>query len=176
MKEISKEYAYALFALGCEHGEEQQLMDELEQIASLFEQSPDYMELVCSPAIVLGERLAALKSAFDGRFCEHTVSFVCLLCEKGRMRSFAACVKEYRRLLDTKNAVSVAQVRSAVALTDRQKNALIKKLERVSGARVTLECTVDPSLLGGAVVEMDGRVIDGSVRRRLLEVKEVMNT
>lgn len=176
MKEISKEYAAALFALGCECGEEQQLMRELEHIARLLEQHPDYMALISSPAVPLGERLAVLGALLEGRFCDHTVSFIQLLCEKGRVRSFFECVQEYRHLLDAKMAMAVARVSSAIELTEQEKHALIKKLEHMSGATVTLECTVDPSLLGGVIVEMDGRVMDGSLRRRLQQVKEVMNT
>ena len=176
MKEISKEYAAALFELGCESGEEQALMEALENIKALFEQTPDYMALVSSPAVPLNERLAALGECLEGRFAEHAVSFVLLLCEKGRMRSFFECVEEYRRLLDAKNARTVAHVTSAAELTEAQKRSLVERLERTSGAKVTLECEIDPSLLGGVIVNMDGRIMDGSVRRRLLEIKEVMNT
>lgn len=176
MKEISKEYAQALFELGCESGEETVLMRELDGIKALFEQVSDYMSLVSSPAIPLGERLAALGGSLEGNFAEHAVSFVLLLCEKGRMRSLFDCVEEYRRLLDAKNARTVAHVTSAAELTEEQKRSLIERLERTSGAKVTLECEIDPSLLGGVIVNMDGRIIDGSVRRRLLEIKEVMNT
>lgn len=176
MKEISKEYAAALFELGCESGEEQALMEALENIKALFEQTPDYMALVSSPAVPLNERLAALGECLEGRFAEHAVSFVLLLCEKGRMRSFFECVEEYRRLLDAKNARTVAHVTSAAELTEAQKRSLVERLERTSGAKVTLECEIDPSLIGGAIVKMDGRIMDGSVRRRLLEIKEVMNT
>jgi F-type H+-transporting ATPase subunit delta len=92
------------------------------------------------------------------------------------MRSFFECVEEYRRLLDAKNARTVAHVTSARELTEAQKRSLVERLERTSGAKVTLECEIDPSLIGGAIVKMDGRIMDGSVRRRLLEIKEVMNT
>ncbi len=176
MKQISKEYAQALFAFGCECGEEQTLMDALRDMTRLFEQHPDYMTLVSSPAVPLDERLAALSAALEGRFAEHAVSFVLLLCERGRISLLPACTEEYGRLLDERNAVVVAHVSSAVALTEQQKRALRAKLEMTSGAHVTLECSVDPSLIGGVTVEMDGRVMDGSVRRRLLEIKEVMNT
>ena len=176
MREICKEYAAALFALGCECGEESALMSDLETMRSLFEQNGDYAVLLSSPAIPLGERLCAVRAALEGHFFEHAVSFVLLLCEKGHARSFDACVTEYRRLLDERNAVVVARVRSAVELTDGQKAALKAKLEKTSGASVTLQCTVDPSLIGGVAVEMDGRIMDGSVRRRLQRIKEVMNT
>ena len=174
MQEISKEYAQALFALGCECAEESALMQSLSELVALFESYPDYMELLASPALTMSERQGALARVLEDR-PEHVRSFLQLLCEKGRMRSFPACVKEYRRLLDAKERLRTAHVRSAFELTEQQKSALRQKLERVSGAHVTLECQVDASLLGGVIVEMDGRVMDGSLRRRLQEIKEVIS-
>ena len=64
---------------------------------------------------------------------------------------------------------------SAVSLTDRECIELTKKLEKISGNTVSLDCHVDPSLIGGVIVEMNGRVMDGSLRHRLREVKDVIN-
>ena len=64
---------------------------------------------------------------------------------------------------------------SAVALTEGEKTTLIEKLSRKFGRTIHLECAVDPSLLGGLVVNVDGKVIDGSLKHRLQEIKEVMN-
>ena len=175
MKEISKEYAQALFALGCECGEERTYMHSLSDIAATFEQYPAYLELVSSPTLTMAERQDALLRALGDECPSHVRSFVLLLCEKGRIRAFGECVKEYESLLAAKEATVTARVCSAVELTDEQKSALRQKLERQSGVHVTLECCVDASLLGGVIVEMDGRVMDGSVRRRLQEIKEVMN-
>ena len=102
------------------------------------------------------------------------VSWLQLLCEKGRIGYFRACVKEYRALLAAKEAVITARVSSAVPLTEEESKALKQKLEKISGQTVLLDRTVDPSLMGGVVVEMNGRVMDGSLRRRLRAVKEVM--
>ena len=64
---------------------------------------------------------------------------------------------------------------SAVALTEREKTELKEKLEKRLGRTIRLECAIDPSLLGGLLVQVDGRVIDGSLKHRLHEIKEVMN-
>lgn len=175
MKEISKEYAAALFTLSCECGEERAMLASLSEIAAYFEQYPDYMELVSSPTLTLNERTDALLGVLGDDCPEHVRSFLLLLCEKGRIRAFSACVDEYRRLLSAREARVTAHVCSASELTEQQKDALVKKLERTSGAHVTLECRVDASLIGGVTVEMDGRVMDGSLRRRLQEIKEVIS-
>ena len=71
-------------------------------------------------------------------------------------------------------AMSTAQVTSAVPLTESEKQQLAEKLSARFGRTVTLECAVDESLLGGMVVRVDGKVLDGSLRGRLHAVKEVM--
>ena len=98
-----------------------------------------------------------------------------LLCEKGRIRSLAGCTEEYKKLLDIQNSISTAYVKSAVELTEEEKEKLKDKLEVQSGHAVILECSVDESLMGGLVVEIDGKVIDASLKSRLYEVKDVIS-
>ena len=174
MAQISKEYAEALFALACEEGKETEFLTALEKITESLSNEPDYAALLSSPSIPLGERLKAVEAVFSATIPEYVVSWLQLLCEKGRLGYFPECVKEYRSLLAAKNAVITAKVTSAVPLTEDESEALKQKLEKISGSTVLLDCTLDPSLLGGVVVEMNGRVMDGSLRHRLRAVKEVM--
>ena len=175
MAQISKEYAAALFALACEQGSEQDVLVALEEAQQVFSEHVEYMELLSSPAVPLAERVQAVEQAFGAYLPDQVVCFIQLLCEKARIRSYADCVEEYRRLLHLRQSVVMAKVTSAVALTEAEIASLKQKLERNSGNTVTLECSVDPELLGGVVVEMNGRVMDGSLRHRLREVKEVMD-
>ena len=70
--------------------------------------------------------------------------------------------------------MSHALVKSAEPLTDEEKAKLIAKLEKVSGKSVDAEYRIDKSILGGVVVEMEGTIIDGSLKHRLESVKEVI--
>ena len=175
MTEISKEYATALFALACEQGNEAAVMAALEQASQAFAEHAEYMELLSSPGISLGKRIHAVEQTFGMLFPADVVSFIQLLCEKGRIRLFPSCVEEYRRLLNVRQAVVIAKVTSAVLLTEAESASLKRKLEQISGSTVTLQCSIAPQLLGGVVVEMNGRVMDGSLRHRLREIKEVMD-
>ena len=175
MTEISKEYAEALFLLACEEGEERSFLEALEETEALFREAPELSELLSSPSIPLKERLDVCVATLGNGLPEHVLSFLRLLCEKGRIRSFESCVEEYRRLLRIKESRIYAKVVSAVPLTEDELAALTKNLEKKSGKTVSLECSVDPTLLGGLTVEIEGTVMDGSLRHRLREVKEVMN-
>ena len=81
---------------------------------------------------------------------------------------------EYNALLDEVSKVSTARIVSAVELSEDEKMALKNKLEEISGHTILLECTVDKSILGGLIVEIDGKIADASLQRHLKDVKDVM--
>lgn len=175
MSEIGKEYGAALFALACEQDAISDCADGLNTIKAAFIAHPDYTQLLASPSIPLSERLTALIAAFADRVPEAVLSFLQLLCEKGRMACFFDATDEFTALLDAHNRVVKAQVVSAVALTDSQQERLQKKLEQHTKGRVETTYTTDPTLLGGLIVTLDGKVLDGSLRQRLRDIKDVMN-
>lgn len=150
-------------------------MVALEQCSRALKDIPEYVELMCAPSIPMCKRLALLEEGMGAPLTAYALSTLQLMCEKGHFRSFLAFVEEYRRLLDGKKGVTHARVTSAIALNERQEAALRAALERQCGGTVTMEYRVDASLLGGAMIEMNGRVVDGSLRHRLHKVKEVMN-
>lgn len=175
MTQTSKEYAAALFTLAKEAGLEKEISDALAVVLQAFRDNPDYIELLASPGIPKRERVAAIEQALTDAVPEYAASFIRMLCERGHIRSLESCVKEYERLVQASNHISTAQVISAVPLTEAEKERLRHKLQEISGHSVILECSLDESLMGGLVVQIDGRVLDGSLKHRLHEVKEVMH-
>ena len=174
MTDLRKDYAEALFALAAEQGLEKPYLDALESVDALFTENPEYIELLAAPAVPHGERAGLIEQAFGESLPEQVLSFVQLLTAHGRIRSFPACVEEFRRLYQAAVAMSTAYVTSAVALTEEQKVRLADKLADKFGRRIELVCDVDQSLLGGITVRLDGVVLDGSLRHRLQAVKDVI--
>lgn len=174
MTELSKDYAEALFALAAEEKQEKAYLDALESVNDLFADNPEYTELLAAPSVPQSERTGLIEQAFGDSLPEQVLSFVQLLCAHGRIRSLPACTEEYRRLYQAAVAMSTAYVTSAVPLTDDEKERLAEKLSALSRCRVELVCAVDESLLGGITVQLDGKVMDGSLRRRLQVVKDVI--
>lgn len=173
MTDIGQEYAEALFTIGRESDTD--FSADLELVAQAFRDNPAYGDLLASPGIALADRLAAIDAAFGDSVSAPIVAFVKLLCEHGRIRHLPECVDAYRDLMNAVLRHSVAEVVSAVALTDAEQEQLRARLEERSGHSVSLVCSVDPSLIGGVIVTMDGTVLDGSVRHRLQDLKEVID-
>ena len=68
-----------------------------------------------------------------------------------------------------------AEVYSAVPLSEDQKQKLCNKLKKITKKTVVLDCKIDETLIGGVTVKVDGTIIDGSVKRRLDDIKEVID-
>jgi len=175
MSRVSCEYAQALYMLAEEKGMEESYGEGLELVEELFCQNPDYLKLLCSYAISKEEKLGSLDKAFSDALPREVISFLKLLCERRHMDEFSGCVKEYRAMLDEKNRVFPAKVTSAVELSEEEKSALISKLEKKSGHKVEPSFAVEPAILGGLIVEMEGSILDSSLRKHLKDVKDVID-
>jgi len=176
MKDLGHEYGTALFMLAIENGEMQAYKDALALVAEILEAEKVYYDFLQNPAIAAKERSACIASAFGKALPREVLSFLQLLCEKGRMSCFFEAVKTYFALYDAACRVANVTVTSATSLTDEEKKKLENKLKTVSGQTVAATYAVDPALLGGIIIEMDGKIIDGSLRRRLSELKGVINS
>ncbi|MBR6650025.1 MAG: ATP synthase F1 subunit delta [Clostridia bacterium] len=176
MNDIGKEYGAALFMLASEENARDEYAASLEKIKSIFKESPEYLSFLASPGISLGERLSAIETAFADHLPTNVLSFVQLMCEKGRIDNFFEAAEEYKSLLDASKHISCAKVTSAVELEEDEKNKLIDKLKAISGGDVVVEYKVDNTIMGGLIVELDDKIMDGSLRNRLREVKDVMNS
>ena len=173
MKQIDKEYAEALFELSCEADATNEYIDELNSIKAVMEENPDYLDYLSSPAAGLNERLSAIDEAF-GKGTENIVSFLKLLCENGRINMLISCIDEFIALAMALSGRKFATVYSAVELSDSQKVAVCAKLEKLTGKEIDANYIIDKSLIGGIKIDIDGQLIDGSVKRRLSDIKDVI--
>ncbi len=176
MTEISKEYGTALFMVACEENNQKEYAQALEIIQDAFFENPQYQELLASPSVPLNDRISVIDKVFGDRIPQNVVSYLKLLCEKGRMPYFGESVQAYKELYDASMRLSNAKITSAVELTEEEKQKIIAKLESMLKVKVQAEYFVDGSLLGGFIVETDGKILDGSLRHRLNEIKGVINT
>ena len=176
MIQTEREYAEALFTLAVEENAVEEFLDSLVTLKQLFDENPDYIEFLNSPAIPLGERTASIDEAFDGKMPQYVVSFIKVLCENGKMRTILLCINEFETLARAFSNRAIATVYSAVELSDEQKDAVCKKLETLTNKRIDPIYIIDESLIGGMKIEVDGKTFDGSIKHRLGEIKDVMNS
>lgn len=174
MTQTNKEYAEALFLLSTEKNKTENYSLVLQKIGELINKNPDYLEFLSSPAVALSERIGAIEEAFSDICDQYLLSFLKLLCENGRIKELRFCIDEFEYLKTVSENKLTATVFYAFPLDDSQKDALRKKLEKISGKNIDLILIENKTLLGGIKVELDGKVYDGTAKRRLKEVKGVM--
>ncbi len=173
---ISTEYAEALFLLSCEEKSEEQYLYDLRLVKDVFDLEPEYIMLLISPSITMEEKLSAIDSAFDERVNTNIVSFLKLLCENNRINMLYSCIEAYEKLYNQVKRVAVASVISAVMLTEDERARITAKLEKKLGCRVELNCSVDEKILGGLIIKTEDAIIDGSLKRKMRDVKEVISS
>ena len=176
MTRVSEEYASALFTLAFEEGVKAEVAESLEAVKGILSEYPVYTDLLAAPSIPFDEREKILDEAFEGRIHDYALSFVKLICQKGHIRELDECIDEYLRMYDAADGVANAEVISTVELSEAEKTALCEKLEKKLSRRVEIRCCVDESLLGGVIIKVEGNVMDGSLRTKLRDVKEMLQS
>jgi F-type H+-transporting ATPase subunit delta len=117
------------------------------------------------------EKQALVKKALEGVEKE-VLSLALILLRRGRTSLAPGIADAYQELLDEARGVSHATVTTAVPLTDEELEVVKKKLAEIAGGEVVVETKVDEEILGGVVVRIGDRLIDGSTRNRLLALKQ----
>ncbi|HKH44812.1 MAG TPA: ATP synthase F1 subunit delta [Thermoanaerobaculia bacterium] len=164
---LGRLYAQALLDLADEQGNADELLEELTELARYLESHPDLVELFGSPLVEADTRAATIEKLFRGRASDLLVDALQVINRKGRLGSLRAIAEAYRQeLRDRRGQVDVL-IRTAVPLTGGLRARLSDSLAQFTGRTPTLIEKVDPSVIGGLVVEVAGTKIDTSVASRL---------
>jgi F-type H+-transporting ATPase subunit delta len=176
MTQTNKEYATALFSLATENNAVDEYEKSLIEIGEFFKENPDYIKVLESPAIPLSERIAFIDKAFESTYTEYLVSFIKVLCENGHIAQITDCIGAFCDLVRIYKNRTIALVYYVEPLTEEQKTALLEKLQKISGKVIEPEYIKDESLIGGIKVQIDDKIIDGSIKNRLNKAKGEMST
>ncbi len=162
-------YAQAVFSIARERNELDRWQSDLEGIAHLVEDEV-VISLLENPKLCFDDK-ARFLSARLSTISRLALNLVYLLISRGRLNIIGEIAGEYHRLLDSYRGVERARVVAAVPLGDDDRLMLERRLGAIVGKKVAVEPEVDSSLLGGIVVRIDGKLLDGSTRSRLEALK-----
>ena len=164
-------YAKALFEIARAEGTLDEVEDELFRFARSFEASDELRTALTDEMIPAAKRQAIVEDLLGGKATSTTTQLVSMVVGSGRGRDLPAIVDKLVARASSSKHLEVAEVRSAVALTDDQQDRLKAALANATGKQVTLKVVVDPSVLGGLVATVGDTVIDGTVRTRVEQLK-----
>jgi len=160
---VTRRYARALYEVAVKGGILDRVGQDVQLIGSTVDENPRILIALHNPEVPRNTKKAILAEIFGQKVDPLTLRFTQLLIDKGRASVLPSLQREFEKLADVAAGIVRARVQSAVALTPVQEGLLVKELAALTGKKVMLKTSVDPSIGGGAVVWIGDRVIDGSV-------------
>jgi F-type H+-transporting ATPase subunit delta len=165
-------YATALFEVARAEGSLERVEAELYQVARAIEGSDELRSKLTDQALPVELRQGIVEDLLGDRTQPVTKALVSFVVGSGRARDLPAIIDLLVQRTAEERQEVVAEIRSAIPLDDDQQARLADALSRRTGQKVSVKVNVDPSILGGIVATIGDTVIDGSIRRRLDQLKE----
>ena len=169
-------YASALFSLAREGQATDQVAAALKTFDGMIAESADLARLVRSPVFSAAEQTKALTALLDkAGIAGIAANFIKLVAAKRRLFAIRDMIANYEKLYDSWRGVARAEVTSAAALSDAHVAALKEALKGVTGGKdVEISVKVEPSIIGGLVVKLGSRMVDGSLKTKLNAIRTRM--
>ena len=162
----ARRYAEAAFEVAQRDGTVEMWRSELDAAGEIA--ADDQVgRMLGNPAVALETRIEMAESIFGKTVSKPVLNLIGLMLRRGRIEQLPRVAAEYRRLDNARQGITLATATSAAPLSPDEIRALTARMEELTGGRVELDLRTDPSLLGGLVVRIGDRLIDGSVRGRL---------
>lgn len=171
---LDRRYALALYEVAEEKGKVQQYLRDLREICNLIEANKDFYEVIKHPQISTKKKKRTFINIFKGHIDEELLSFLLILIEKDRILYLKEKLVEMEKIdLERRNTVK-GVVKTTVPLTEEEFSNLVSTLEKKYNKHVILDQIIDEDILGGIYVRVNNDVIDGTVKSKLDELKELM--
>jgi F-type H+-transporting ATPase subunit delta len=174
--ELIQGYADAVFSVAKAEGVLERVEEELYAFAKAVEQHTQLRETLTDAGLPPEAKKAVIREILDERAHPVSTNVLDFVVEAGRAREIPKIVQSLAELAAEERRHVLAEVRSAVQLTERQRRALGSALSESTGKDVDVQVVVDPSVLGGLVSRIGDEVIDGSVRTRLDEARNALGS
>lgn len=167
-------YAQALLAVARAEGNLDTTRSQLGDIARAVETNDGLRTTLGNNLLPAASRLQIVDDLLSGKATDTVRALVGMIVTAGRGGQLASIVDEFRTAAASASGKRVATVRTAVPLSDDQKSRLAHALSASTGSPVELENIVDPDVVGGAVTTIGDTVIDGTVRTRLKQLRDIL--
>ena len=176
VNEVSRRYAKALLSVVKQKGIHAKAFAELQGVSDAFQKDSAISAYFENPMISSTQKVAAVKSAFQGKgLSEEVFNTLVLLAEKNRIQFLPEIVLAFQSYLDVEEGVTRGTVRSAQPLSAEAQKELEQKVAKVLNKKIVLTYQQDPKLLGGIVAQVGGWTFDDSIETHLTKLNEELN-
>ena len=173
--DLAKRYAAALFELAEEAKAIDAVEADLRSLKEMLGESDDLRHVVRSPVMTRADQSKAMAALLDAaKAHEITQKFVGVVAANRRLYALQSIIDTFLADLADRRGEMTAAVTSAVKLSDEQLNSLTDTLKQTFGAKVSVNPTVDPAILGGLIVQVGSKLVDDSIRSKLQRLQLAM--
>jgi F-type H+-transporting ATPase subunit delta len=173
---VARNYAEALFELGQRHGQAEDFAAAFHQLTALLEREPRVRLFLDTPKIDPEDKKRVLEEALRGRVPQLFINFLKVVIDRGRQRALPGMAQEYDAILDERLGRLHVEVTLAREPDERTEEDIVAELSRVTGRKVVPHVHVNPQILGGLIARYEDKVLDGSLRRRLMSLRRHLMT
>lgn len=170
MSRAAIRYAKAILDIAQSSGKAEAVNNDMKSVVNAIGDSAELKEFLASPIIKMDVKKSAVSEIFSSVQNE-TNSLFQLLFENKRFEILESVAKEYKRLFDESNGVEVAKVTTAIAITPELESKVLAKIAEFSDKKITIENTIDPSIIGGFILRVGDQQYNASVANKLGELK-----
>jgi len=166
--QIAEPYARALMSVAKTHNVTEQIGEDVRSLLNLIGSSEELRNFVANPFVKPENKKAVLSQILGESISQYLRNFLLLLVDRRRILLLEAICRQYLNLLRQLNQTVLAEVTSAVELTEAQQQAVQEKaMAMTNAAKVELQTKLDPELIGGVIIKVGSQVVDASLRGQL---------
>ncbi len=174
---VASRYAKSLLDLSKEQNSVEAIKADIDAFSQLLKSSAALQNLLKSPVVNIGDKIAVLHKLFDRSFNKTTLTFFDIVVRKGRsnvLDAIAECfVEQYNEL----NQIVAASVKTAHPIDEKTAAEIMQFVQKQGGKKVSLTTTIDKDLIGGVVIQVGDNLYDASIAGKLNKVKQnLLNT
>ena len=167
-------YATALYSVANAEGQLDAVGDQLFAVGRAVEGSDELRNALGDPHLPVTRRQQIIEDVLGDKASDVTVGLVSMVVASGRGRDLPLIVEALLAASAAGQGRQVAEVRSAIDLSEDQRSRLAVALKTATGHDVDIRLTVDPTITGGIIARVGDTVIDGSVRHRLGQLRDAL--
>lgn len=171
---LDRRYALALYQVAEKNGKVEEYLNNLREICQLINEDRNFQEVIKHPQISTIKKKETFTNIFKGKIDDELLSFLLILIDKDRIKYLREKLNEMEKIHLQKNNTLVANIKTAVPLLESEVKALKQKLESQYNKNIIMTTEVDKSILGGVYVRVGNDVIDGTVKSKLDEMKDII--
>jgi F-type H+-transporting ATPase subunit delta len=172
LRSASLQYATALADIALEQGAAEPVKQQLEDFGAAYAESAELRSVLSSPAVERTAKHGVIEKLATRMGASRIVrNFLFIMVDNQRTHLWPEILQTFEGVIRQRQGVAEAEVTSSAELTGPQKTQLQQTLERLTGRKIQAKYSLDPALLGGAVVRIGDTIYDGSVRNRLNQMR-----